>query len=308
MKWKYPLIILALLLLGTLVAAPFVLADDPPAHRPQGGVFLIGKIKEIGEDSFQVQTPEGLWTVTVTNETKIKIPGVENPSLEDLREGKGVLVKGQVIAAGQMQATLITAPKERENRPYAKLIQVLRRARRLEKSVRGKVLNVAESSFSMQVGEEELTIQVNEETVFHIPDVSEPSLADLEPGQLAVVHLLPGEEHIARSVAVVSKEQMRRINAEIKLLRAVRRAVGSEGLRGQVKSIQGETLVLSLPQGEVTIHVNEDTRFAVRGKENASLEDIQVGDTLLVLGKPDLSCPINASHIVVLPEHPPTEE
>jgi len=201
------ILVIVMALLVSLALAPLALAQEPEPTAPEvegrGGLYLLGKVTGVQDAQLSVETPDGPWTVLVDDETVIRLPGVEDPDLEDVAVGKAILVKGRVTAAGTMQAQLITHP--------APLLRM--RAALLE------------------------------------------------------------------------------------LLRALKR----RGLRGQVEAINGETMTLSTPQGQVTVRVNEDTRFRGPGVEPLALEDIRVGDTIVVLGLPDITCPINAKGIILLP-------
>jgi len=166
------------------------------------GLYLLGKVTGVQDAQLSVETSDGPWTVLVDNETVIRLPGVEDPTLEDV-VGKAILVKGRVTAVGTMQAQLITPPA-----PLVRLRDALR-----------------------------------------------------------------------------------------DLLRLFRR----RGIRGQVEAINGETMTLSTSLGQITVRVSEDTRFRGPGAEPLTLEDIEVGDTIVVLGLPDITCPINAKGIILLP-------
>ena len=201
------ILVIVMVLLVSLVLAPLALAQEPEPTAPEvegrGGLYLLGKVTGVQEAQLSVETPDGPWTVLVSEDTVIRLPGVEDPDLEDVAVGKAILVKGRVSAVGTMQAQLITPPT------------LLARMR--------------------------------------------DALRDL--------------------------------------LRALKR----RGLRGQVEAKTGETLTLSTPQGQVTVRVNEDTRFRGPGAEPLTLEDVEVGDTIVVLGLPDITCPINAKGIIILP-------
>ena len=108
----------------------------------------------------------------------------------------------------------------------------------------------------------------------------------------------------AKGVAVVTQRQMRRVNASQRLLKGTQRALGTVGLRGEVISVDEDMLVISTPKGEATINVNEETRLRISGADEASLADVQVGDVVVVFGRPNLACPIDATGIQVMPKTP----
>ena len=206
MKNRSILVAIVVALLVSLVLAPLALAQEPAPATPEAegmaGLYLLGKVTDVQDAQLSVETSDGPWTVLVDNETVIRLPGVEDPTLEDV-VGKAILVKGRVTAVGTMQAQLITPPA-----PLVRLRDALR-----------------------------------------------------------------------------------------DLLRLLRR----RGIRGQVEAISEETMTLSTPLGQITVRVSEDTRFRGPGAEPLTLEDIEVGDTIVVLGLPDITCPINAKGIILLP-------
>jgi len=206
MKTRSILVAIVVALLVSLVLAPLALAQEPdpatPGAEGMAGLYLLGKVTDVQDAQLSVETSDGPWTVLVDDETVIRLPGVEDPTLEDV-VGKAILVKGRVTAVGTMQAQLITPPA-----PLVRLRDALR-----------------------------------------------------------------------------------------DLLRLLRR----RGIRGQVEAINGETMTLSTSLGQITVRVSEDTRFRGPGAEPLTLEDIEVGDTIVVLGLPDITCPINAKGIILLP-------
>jgi len=206
MKTRSILVAIVVALLVSLVLAPLALAQEPdpatPGAEGMAGLYLLGKVTDVQDAQLSVETSDGPWTVLVDDETVIRLPGVEDPTLEDV-VGKAILVKGRVTAVGTMQAQLITPPA-----PLVRLRDALR-----------------------------------------------------------------------------------------DMLRLLRR----RGIRGQVEAINGETMTLSTSLGQITVRVSEDTRFRGPGAEPLTLEDIEVGDTIVVLGLPDITCPINAKGIILLP-------
>jgi hypothetical protein len=55
--------------------------------------------------------------------------------------------------------------------------------------------------------------------------------------------------------------------------------------RGEVTAIKGTTLTVETRRGDRTILTDEHTRFHIPGVENPSLEDIEVGDRIIALGR-----------------------
>ncbi|MBC7237458.1 MAG: hypothetical protein H5T69_16575, partial [Chloroflexi bacterium] len=312
MKWRVLAWVLALAL--ALVVAPLAQAQEPRAlseDAPRGGVFLVGRLLSVAEDALSIEAGDQEWAVTVTEETIIRLPGIEEPTLADLKVGKVLSVRGKVLGVGQMEAEVI-APPQRAPRP-GNLLEQLKRARQLVGTIRGEISALADEGFTVTNPRGALEVVVNEETRYRIPGVEEPSFADLAVGQLIVVRPVPEEGGLnpedgvtAAVVGVVSEEQMRRIQRGLNLLERLRRLIGGMELRGEVKAIleNGEglyTLAVDTPRGEVTVQATGETKVWI-GRQEASIADVKVGDRVLISGRPDLSCPIHAWRIGVLPE------
>lgn len=307
----------AVALIALVGAVPLAQADDPPSPGPEpgpgigNGVFLVGKVTQVEGDQVLIETADGDWTVLVDEDTQIRLPGVEEATVEDIEVDKLLMVKGQVTGVGTMQAALISPPPG-QRRLAERFLRTLQQARRLQGTLKGQVIEVGEEQFTVQAGENEVVVPVDDETVYRVPDVEEPTLDDIAPEQFVVVGLPREEGAAAKAVAVVTERRMRRIIAEQQLLRRTQRIVCPLGIRGEVVSIEEtapdeSTLILSTPRGEVTVKVNEETRFHIPDTEEASLSDIAEGDVIIVVGRPDISCPIDAQHIKVMPERPENE-
>ena len=155
---------------------------------------------------------------------------------------------------------------------------------------------------TLRAGDREVVISVDDGTVYRVPGVEQPGLSDIEPGQFVLVRIPQGEDEVATLVAVVTRIQMKKLAAEGRLLRTIRRGVGAAGVRGEVIAVNADGLIVSTTHGEVSVNATESTRFWIRGQEEATLADISVGDVVLVMGRPDLSSPIDAIGVRVVPE------
>ena len=311
MNRRTVLLVVAAILMPLLAAVPSTQAEELPVAKPvsgdRGGILLVGTVIEAEEHELQVHTPDGTWKVLFGEDTLIRFAGVVEATWEDIRIGKAIMVRGRVTGVDTIEAKLITAPRRRAN-PLGQLLSSLKRARRLQGSLRGEVVGVGEDQITVRAGDREVVINVDDGTVYRVPGVKDPGLSDIQTGQLVVAGVPRGENEAAKLVAVVTQTQMRRIAAQARLLRTVRRAVGAMSVRGEVVAVEGDGLVVSTPHGQVTANATEHTRFWVQGKEEATLADISVGDVVTVMGRPDLSCPISAIGIRVMPERPRPEE
>lgn len=61
---------------------------------PERATILRGKVTAIDGDGFRLQTRQGEQIVRVDDETRFRLPGVEDPGLDDLFEGAKALIAG----------------------------------------------------------------------------------------------------------------------------------------------------------------------------------------------------------------------
>ena len=72
-------------------------------------------------------------------------------------------------------------------------------------------------------------------------------------------------------------------------------------LRGQVMAMGDTTLTVKTPDGERQVTTNEETRFRIRGVENPTIADVEVGDYILARGESDSTGTFVAQAILVMP-------
>ena len=309
------ILVAAIVVTALLVAVPLVQADEPPAPEPEHkfpeGVLVLGEVAGVEDDQIHIETAEETWTVLVDEDTVIRLPGIREATIENIEVGKPLMCRGHVTAVGMLEASEITLPSGAkgpcQRAPGADLLDSLQRARRLQGTLKGQVASVGDDQLTLSTGESEVAVRVDAETSFRVPDVDEPTLEDIESGQLVVVWVPQEEDAAAKSVAIVTERQMRQIATDQRLFRTVQRVVGLSGLRGKVIAIEANILTLSTPRGELTLNVGEDTYFRIPDIEDASLSDVNIGDVIVVMGRADISCPINAIRIQVMPERPAPE-
>jgi len=72
-------------------------------------------------------------------------------------------------------------------------------------------------------------------------------------------------------------------------------------LRGQVTAIEDTALTVKTPDGERQVTTNDETRFRIRGVENPTIADVQVGDYIVAKGEPDSTGTFVAHVVLVAP-------
>jgi ribosomal protein L35AE/L33A len=243
------------LLISTLVALVTLslLGGTALAEEPSTRVRGLGKVAEVDLDAgtLTVHTRRGMVTVHTDAATAFRIPGIEEPSLEDVQVGD--LVAG--VVERQEDGTLlalriaVVPPKPERVRGWGRV-----------EAVHGKRLVVRNRQGTFEV----LT---DKHTVFRIRGVEDPSIVDIEVGDLVAGRAIKQEDGtlLAKLVAVVPPR-----------LRPVRAL-------GRVEAIHGKTLAVENRRGTFEVHTDKDTVFRIRGIEDPSIVDVEVGD--LVAGK-----------------------
>ena len=86
----------------------YAIAVGVVGGRPVGERAAVrGRVISIGESSFVVGTARGTVTVLVNEETRFRVPGVEDAGLDDIEAGVGVGVQGTWNEDGTLQAVVV---------------------------------------------------------------------------------------------------------------------------------------------------------------------------------------------------------
>jgi RNase P/RNase MRP subunit p29 len=221
---------------------------------------LAGELTDIDGDILTVETRHGPTTAGVNDETVYRIRGVEDPGLDDLEVGMKVIIKGTLQPDGTL---LVKGVGAAESGPR-------------EGRLRGKVIAKEGDTLTIQVGRREVVVQTDEATEFQVPGVENPTIADVEVGNMVAGEGTRDEEGVTTaSLVIVLPEDVARLS-------------------GGVSSITGNTLVLDTAGGDVNVVTDGDTIYRIRGVEEPSLADIQVGDHATVAGSWENETTFNA--------------
>jgi hypothetical protein len=191
--------------------------------------------------------------VRTTDETRFRVPGVEDATLADLKVGDRIVALGGKDESGDFVAKVVAVP---------------RRPRRIV--VRGEVTAVDEGSFALDTPHRgEVTVIITDETRFRIPGDADPGLDDIAVGdQVGVIgHKDRDGNLLARGVGKLPKEVRRHI------------------ILGEVTDVERTTLQVNTADGPVTVHTDENTRFRIPGHDDPSLDDIAAGDWIGAAGR-----------------------
>ena len=227
---------------------------------------LAGELAGIDGRTLRVETHRGLATVRVDDETVCRIPGVERPGLDDLQVSQRVATRGTLNADGVLVARVVAAPRMQPHR---------RRAQ-------GELLAVEGDTLILRVGRERrVSVLTDAETVFRVPGVENPALADLEVGDRVAGEGMVDEGGVRAALVVVLPEQVTRLN-------------------GEVTGIDGATLTAETLGGQVDVSTGADTVYRIAGIEDATLGDVAAGDRVSLVGTWENRATFDALIVAVL--------
>jgi hypothetical protein len=245
------------LAVGDLVAAAGWWEERPVFHafvvaRVAGDHLfpLAGELVAAEDDSLTVRTPHGTATVNVTPDTRYRVPGAEKPDQSDLDVGSFVKAEGTVAPDGALTAELVVGPPT----PSAGRWQL------------GKVGAIGDLRFVLHLPRRRVPVAVGDATRFRIPGVENPSLADLQTGDIVAVRLK------AREAGTVGADLVVVLPA------------GGARVSGEVSEIRGTTLRLATEGGPVSVETDTGMSVRISGVDDARLADVKPADHVVATG------------------------
>ncbi len=239
-----------------------------------------GQVTAIEDTTLVVNTPNGQEVRIVTDDqTRFRVPGVENPTIADVAVGSQLMVYGGRDEEGTLRAqAVVVIPADRLQQQMA---------RGEVKAIEGTTLTVGAPKG------QERTVLTDGETRFRIANVEEARLADIQVGDTILALGDPDQAGnlVAKVLAVVPEGEN------------LRRYV----LRGQVTATEDGTLVVSTPQGRGERRVTTDAQTYVRalGGEEITIGQVQVGNRVMVVGHPAQDDTLSAWVVIVAQGKPP---
>jgi hypothetical protein len=256
-----------------VLSATGVATAQEEAHPPRWPV-VHGRIESKSRSGFTLSTRHGEARVSVDADTRYRVPGVEQATLANLHVGDTVLVLGRGRGGGAGGF-------------LARWVALLPRVP--IHAIKGKVTAIEGQALTVTTRGGDRVLLTDENTQFRVPDVEEPTLADVQVDDrvFAVFEAGAGHALLARMVAVLPEG-----------------APGPIHLRGRVTGVAQSLLRVKVREDEVAVTVTEATQIRVPGVENPTLADVRVGDWVLVIGRPAGLCRVEARAIGVLPPVP----
>jgi hypothetical protein len=245
-------LVTSLVLVGMLLTVTGTVWAEEPAERGA----LRGQVVAVEGDTLLVDTPSGEErAVIVSEDTRLRIPGIREPSIEDIDVGDYVGAWGNVNETGDLLARVVIAmPAEMAQRRNV---------------VQGRVTAVEGLTISVETGQGERIVVTDESTRFLIPGVEDPGIRDVAAGDPILALGRPDDEGnlLARMVAIVTAGQVQR-----------------HTLRGVITAIEGDTIGLLTRRGDVRVLTDRETIFRIPGVEDPGIDDLEVRDQILVVG------------------------
>jgi hypothetical protein len=271
MQTRWTLLV-ALIVAGMLLspAQAVLAADEDPPQAQQQEQTVRGKVTAIEGNTLTLRTARGRAFVATDQETAFHVPGVENPSLEDIAVGDGI------VAVGRRTRRIL----------HARIVAVVDQDATSER-VGGQVAAIEGPDITLNTRSgETVIVHTHDETVFHVPGVEEPGLSDVQVADLIGASGSWNEDGSLQADHVIVPREMDRRARVV----------------GEVLTIEGDSLTLGLKgERQIVVLTDDETDFRVAGVESATLADVQVGDQVGVQLQTREGA-LYALTVVVLPE------
>ncbi len=170
---------------GNLLARVVAVVSRPQMRRHT----IRGLITSIGDDTFGLATRGRMVRVQTTEETVFRIPGVEDPGLDDLNVRDLVVVVGSWHVANEVFT--------------ARAVALIPRWPSHLRFVRGEVTGIEGRAIVLDALQGEVAVQTDGETIYRIPGVEDPGLDDLEIGDKVAMLVTRTEEGALLAKVVV---------------------------------------------------------------------------------------------------------
>ncbi len=259
--WKRTLqltmVALTLLALAVPVAAapptpgtqPNVARAERPENRP-----IFGTVAQIEAESLTVEGRDGrTFTFALTEETRYIVPDVVDPTVDDLHEGDRVRVTTRREAGADLPQALVVAVVPEETA-----------------LLRGEITALNAASFTLETRlEQTIAVTVNAATLYFVPGDSEAdSVESLRVGDRVEV--------VGRWIdATTFHGWIVRVNRSSRLGRAW----------GRILTLGEAEFTLGTPDGVLTIHVDDETRYRVPDDETPNFDALEEGAFVAVAGE-----------------------
>jgi hypothetical protein len=160
--------------IGDKVAGEGVVEEDGTVRAtlvivlPDDAARLIGKVTDIEGTTLAVQSASGTVNVLTDEDTVFRVPGVEEPGLDDVNVGDRIVAGGSWESESSFHAIGVGVAGGRRAGARG--------------AVRGRVISVGEDGLVVGTARGSLTVLIDEKTRFRVPGVENAGLGDIEEG------------------------------------------------------------------------------------------------------------------------------
>lgn len=238
----------ALAVLLAPISTKLAAAQPEPPRTRSSSRFVRGEVVAVGERALAIRGARGLGLVITNEETVLRIPELENPSLDELSVGN------QIAALGRGRGRLFGA------RVLA--VETDAELTRLA----GQVTAVDGTTITLSPRSDgPVSVFTDPDTIFHIPNIEAPGVEDIEVDMLVeAVGFLDGDDF--QAFVISSRRSERRAR-----------------LTGQVSGVEEDSFSMEIRGGrQITLTVDAETSLHVPDVEDASLADVPVGERVSV--------------------------
>lgn len=182
---------------GDLVAATVVVLPAEHAYRRN---VVRGEVLAIDDLTLMVRTDGGERLVVTDELTRFRIPGVEDPSIEDISVGDPILAIGRLDEEGNLLARVVAVASGPQLRRH---------------TLRGVITSIEGDSLGLATRGRQVRVVTTEDTIFRIPGVEDPGIDDLEVGDKVGVLVAPTEEGTLLAKVVVVRRDTSSVTSAI---------------------------------------------------------------------------------------------
>lgn len=159
-----------------------------------GPIGFRGRVVRASGGVLRVSVREDEVAVEITDTTQLRVPGVEDPSLSDIRPGDWVLVIARLKGLCHVEATAVTVIPPVPAHRYV---------------IPGEVIDIDVTTLTVQDPNDQHLVFTDEQTQVRIAGVEDATVADIEVGDQVLALGRPAEDHslLARLILVRRPEE-----------------------------------------------------------------------------------------------------
>ena len=158
-----------------------------------GPIGFRGRVTRVSDDKLDLSLRQRDVSVGVTADTRLRVPGVDDPSMADIRVGDWVLVVARLKGPWRVEATAVAVVPAMPAHRYV---------------IPGEVIGIDGTTLTVQDPNDQHLVMTDEQTQVRIQGVEDATVADIELGDQVLALGQPQENHslLARLILVKRPE------------------------------------------------------------------------------------------------------